>query len=225
MMLEMHGFVVEGAEDGLNALATLGRAMAEGQEPGVILMDAQLPGLSGVDLVQALRVHTTARIFAISGSEVGTEIREATDGFLLKPIEVETLLAAMEGETAVEAGAKVAGPEAVDSAPVIDATVLGKLRGLMSAAAVREIYVAVVADLKVRLLSLEAAMASGDEAEVRRIAHAIKGGCGMVGFTAAAEVASRLETSSILGSYAEELVRFRVALGALEGILGGDFPV
>jgi hypothetical protein len=47
----------------------------------------------------------------------------------------------------------------------------------------------------------------------------------MVGFTAAAEVASRLETSSILGSYAEELVRFRVALGALEGILGGDFPV
>ncbi len=51
----------------------------------------------------------------------------------------------------------------------------------MTERTVREIYAAVVTDLQKRLDALEKAIASGNSDEVRRIGHAIKGGCGMAG--------------------------------------------
>ncbi len=80
MMLEMHGFLVKPADDGAQALKLLKDGMAD---PEVILMDTQMPGLSGVDLLEALRrtVKTSVRIVAISGSEGGEALRQAADGF------------------------------------------------------------------------------------------------------------------------------------------------
>ena len=60
----------------------------------------------------------------------------------------------------------------------------------------RQIYAAVVADLDKRMQALEAAIASGDAAEVRRIGHAIKGGCGMAGALQAARLGALLEEIS-----------------------------
>jgi CheY-like chemotaxis protein len=51
-LLEMQGFRVESAEHGAQALDLLQRSTAQ---PEVILMDAQMPGLSGAELIQALR--------------------------------------------------------------------------------------------------------------------------------------------------------------------------
>jgi HPt (histidine-containing phosphotransfer) domain-containing protein len=51
----------------------------------------------------------------------------------------------------------------------------------------------VVADLGKRAQSLEAAIARGDAAEVRRIGHAIKGGCGMAGALQAARIGPYLK--------------------------------
>ena len=62
MTLEMHGYAVETAEDGAAALVLLA-----GTKPTTILMDTQMPGLSGVELIAALRDVCQARIIAISG--------------------------------------------------------------------------------------------------------------------------------------------------------------
>ena len=66
----------------------------------------------------------------------------------------------------------------------------------MPEAAVRQVYATVAADLKKRSAALETAVAKGDVAEVRRIGHAIKGGCGMAGVQRAALLGALLERES-----------------------------
>jgi len=217
--LEIHGFELETAEDGAEALSLLEKAAAK---PEAILMDTQMPGLSGLALIEALRGISTARIVAISGSDPGDAIRQAADGFLLKPIEVQDLLALLREEPA--APAKAPAVSAAPSAVLIDSAVLEKLKGMMPASAVREIYAAVASDLKTRLETLLAAMDANNAVEVSRIAHAIKGGCAMVGLTGARDAASRLETSNAPVTWPTEVVQLRIALTGLEGMLGDDFP-
>lgn len=244
MMLEMHGFKVASAEDGKQALALLENGEAL---PGVILMDTQMPGVSGVRLIKALRQRlkagstpVTTRIVAISGSEVSDSIRRSADGFLLKPIQIESLLElldaprstddapglAIEASAAPEAStdpidAATAGPiDPIDPSDPIDPAVLAKFKGMMPPAAVREVYTAVASDLETRLSVLAAAMDAGDATEVARIAHTIKGGCGMVGLTTAAAAATRLESSNQQETWPKELLQLHFALGKLQGILG-----
>jgi CheY-like chemotaxis protein len=241
MLLEMHGYPVACAEDGAQALARV-----EAEPPEVILMDTQMPGLSGLDLIRALRAATQARIIAISGSEPGESIRQAADGFLLKPIQPKDLdeLLAAASASPVRSDAAPAGTNSeTDSGtdpdtdpagasagpaldgPVIDPEVLGKLKAMMPPSAVREIYAAVAADLTTRLETLAAAMEAGNAAEVTRLAHTTKGGCSMVGLTAATEAAARLESSNRNGTWSKELAQLRAALAALQRILGDEFPV
>lgn len=225
MMLEIHSFTVETADSGEEALALLDGQDLDRTE--VILMDMQMPGLSGVDLVDALRARSAARIFAISGSDSGNEMRGVADGFLLKPVDMDGLVALLQpGHPAqTETGlALAAESDSSQTPPVIDPAVLGKLKAMMSQAALREIYTAVAVDLKTRLVTLQSAMAASNVLEVKRLAHSIKGGCSMVGLTAATEAAARLETSNTTVTYTEELSQLRAALVALDGILGDDFP-
>ena len=222
MMLEGHGFPSSTADGGLEAIETLGSEPVD-----VILMDTQMPGLSGLELIAALRSHSAARIIAISGSKVSDSIRTACDGFLLKPVEPEDLVAVlaepanMQHPVIQDTGMRAAGD---DHGPVIQPEVLSRLTAMMPAASVREIYDAVAADLKKRLDMLEVAMCASDSAEVSRIAHSVKGGSAMVGFTVATEVAGRLEDSNLSEAWPMELGRLHKALAALEGILGGKFP-
>jgi CheY-like chemotaxis protein len=231
MTLEMHGLTVSVAEDGAAALAILTDSTVGPSpiQPGLILMDSQMPGLSGAELVSALRERTDARIVAISASEPAPAIRQAADAFLLKPVQVEDLLAWLEPkadkpvETELKTVQATAGGTENPTNP-IDPSVLGKLKAMMPASSVREIYVATAADLDTRLAALQAAMDGGNAAEVKRIAHAIKGGCAMVGLTGAREAASRLETIDLPVTWSKELMQLRFALSGLKGMLGDDFP-
>jgi len=236
MMLEMHGFSIDSAEDGTQALALLNAADPAHEVilPEVILMDTQMPGLSGVALIQALREHSSARVVAISGSDPGDAIREAADGFLLKPIHAEELVRMLESSPAAEEPGDVLSVQAEASEEIqngvlaagslIDTAVLGKLKAMMPAKAVEEIYVAVAGDLTTRLAALESAMGSSDADEVKRIAHAIKGGCAMVGLAGARDAASRLETSNLSETWPKELSDLHFALVALKGMLDDGLP-
>jgi CheY-like chemotaxis protein len=223
LVLETYGFPIESAADGAEALELLDKADAT--LPDVILMDTQMPGLSGLDLIAALRnrgaAHAGIKIIAISGSPVEDSIRNATDGFLLKPIEAEDVHSLLEtGFADAVTASKANGHAALDQ--VVDPVVLGKLRAMMPAASVLEIYTAVAADLKTRLVTLSDAMNKNQAQEVARIAHAIKGGCAMVGLKSAQEAASRLETSNAPGAWPAELAQIRNAFEALEGMLSAD---
>ncbi|MGA2084357.1 MAG: response regulator [Terracidiphilus sp.] len=197
-VLIMNGYTVHTAPSGTEALELL----AGGEcVPGVILMDAQMPGLSGTRLIEELRARSHARVVAISGSHAPDEVAAAADGFLLKPFGADALSKLLE-EDAAQAGhavkASPSDPPALDPAePVVHAETLARLRELMPEAAVREIYAAIVADLHQRLAALELAIADGDAAGVRRIGHAIKGGCGMAGARQAARLGALLESGAL----------------------------
>lgn len=225
VVLEMQGFAVDSVEGGEDALAHLESVnSAPGRAPAVILMDTQMPGLSGIPLVHALRQHSIARIIAISGSNVTDSILDATDGFLLKPVAPEALIALLASAEHISTGQSVEATQSAESQNIIDPIVLNKLKSLMRPAAVREIYDVVASDLKARLATLKTAMDSANSAEVARIAHTIKGGCGMVGLSSAVQVATRLEIDNIPEDWSAELLHLRCTLGALEGMLNADFP-
>ncbi len=221
-VLTMSGYTVHTAEDGADAVSQLESAQCA---PDVILMDAQMPGLSGVALIERLRELSNARIFAVSGSHPPDEVIAAADSFLLKPFGAEALQKILEQHT-VEAGAAPAATGTASSGdPVVSSATLAQLRGLMPDSAVREIYAALVADLAQRLDALDKAVASGDPEEVRRIGHAIKGGCAMAGAMQAARIAALLETESNQLDNSRALLRdLRAALGNLKRMLETEFP-
>jgi len=219
MMFEMHGFPVSSAESGESALVLLQSTL-----PEVILMDTQMPGLSGAALIRAIRNAGEIRILAISASDIPEAVLDLTDGFLLKPVEPEALVALLNSATALHP-ASALEPLQDHREDLIDPAVRAKLQSMMSAKALRQIYQAVAADLKPRLRTLQKAMDSGDTAEVSRIGHAIKGGCAMVGLVHAAEAASVLEVSNSSEAWFTQHEKLKSALQALECMLILDFPI
>jgi CheY-like chemotaxis protein len=219
-LLTLNGYMVHTAEDGPKALDLL---TTEGSKPDVILMDAQMPGLSGAELIGQLRTRSTARIIAISGSNPPDQVTAAVDGFLLKPFGIAALQKLITDSVKVSASGT---PSRLDhSQPVISGETLTQFRGMMPEPAVREIYTAVIGDLKKRSQSLEAAIAKGNRDEVRRIGHAIKGGCGMAGVMQAARIGALFEEdsddseSNQLDNRMALLADLRLAIRNLERIL------
>jgi CheY-like chemotaxis protein len=224
-VLTMSGYTVHTAADGLGALALLdaGETM-----PEVILMDAQMPGLSGTDLIDELRARSRAKVFAISGSPAPDEITKAADGFLLKPFGTDGLRKALS-----ELGPPVrlsTTPEGEADPPVLKPETLASFRDSMAEEKVREIYMAVMADLVTRVEDLEAAFNRQDAAEVRRIGHSIKGGCAMAGAAQVSRLGALLEGvtfepgSDQLNNRARLLRDLRTAVSNLERILKAEFP-
>jgi CheY-like chemotaxis protein/HPt (histidine-containing phosphotransfer) domain-containing protein len=192
-ILTMSGYLVQTASGGDESLAVL---HAETFHPDVILMDTQMPGLSGTELIGQLRAHTTATIYAISGSHAPDSVIRGVDGFLMKPIGPEALQRVLESHATLPRSATPPpGPHTVPDTlpPVVDPRVLAQLREMMKESAVREIYAAVVADLNKRRAPLEEALNICDLATVRRIGHSIKGGCSMAGALEAARIGELIE--------------------------------
>lgn len=216
-MLTLRGYTVHTATDGSDALEQLeSRACI----PQVILMDVQLPGLQGAELVQRLRKLCNACIYAVSASCPPEELTSVTDGFLLKPFSVEALQKLLEGHVTPQA---ISIPE--HGEPVIHPKTLAQFRQMMPEHMVREVYAAVITDLKKRQLSLQAAAAEHNAIEVRRIGHAIKGGCGMAGALQAARLGALLEAESDqLYNSAKVLQDLVTATQNLERMLEKEFP-
>jgi CheY-like chemotaxis protein len=187
-ILTLDGYTVHTANEGSEALEMLADGVCE---PQAILMDAQMPGLSGTALIQELRKHTKVHIYAISGSNAPDEVAAAADGFLLKPFSSDALKKLMDGDPLAPSRPMPSHLEPNES--IVDAETLAQFRGMMPPAAVREIYTAVVNDMEHRIRSLEAAIAQGDDVEIRRLGHAIKGGCGMAGAVQAARLGALFE--------------------------------
>ena len=222
-VLTMNGYTIHTAVDGASALEMLSSRACE---PDAILMDAQMPGLSGTGLIRELRARTKAHVYAISGSNAPPEVTAGADGFLLKPfgaVELQTLL---DGGPSAVPKVRVSRLDPGD--PVINPDTLAQFRSMMTPAAVREIYAAVVVDLVKRAQALEAAIAKGDDAEVQRIGHAIKGGCGMAGAMQAAslgalfEEASNETESNLLDNRMALLSDLRAATRNLERMLDAE---
>lgn len=221
-LLTMNGYAVHSAENGDAALELL----AEGEvRPGVVLMDAQMPGLSGMELIAKLRETCRhACIYMISASAPDAALVAAADGLLLKPFHADALRKLVEGHAD-----KIVASHLDPGEQVVSPEILGQLRQLMPESAVREIYVAVVADLRRRIEALGVAIAKHDTAEIRRIGHAIKGGCGMAGAQQAARLGALLEAEAAEDDHLDNsralLGDLRAAVRGLQRILDSQLRV
>lgn len=215
-VLTMSGYTVQAAVSGADAVEVL---EAGTYTPDVILMDTQMPGLSGKELIDELRKRSDAVLYAMSGSDAPAAVVAGADGFLMKPFGPEALQRVLEQHTQ-----EIRRPAPAD-APVLHAETLAQWRGLMPDRAVREIYVAVVTDLYKRIVEIYRAIEQGSAAEVKRIGHAIKGGCGMAGAREAARLGELLESGGDDLVYSRRLVgELRDAAERLKGMLEAEFP-
>ena len=191
-MLTMSGYPVHTAADGLEALELL---TIKSCVPGIVLMDAQMPGLSGVPLIEQLRVLTQARLYVISASHTPEEVKAAADGFILKPFSPESLARLIEEQ---EIQARPSAAPALDpEEPIVNPETLAQLRAMMPDKAVRQIYEAIVVDLGRRTSALQAALAKEEWVEIRRLGHAIKGGGAIAGAVQVARLGELVESGAL----------------------------
>lgn len=191
-VLTMSGYPVHTAADGSAALALLA---GEGCVPAVILMDVQMPGLSGLPLIEQLRALSQARLYVISASSTPQAVLAAADGFLLKPFPPEALTRLIEEQEALLHPAGEPGLDPTET--IINLETLAQLREMMPDKAVRQIYEAIVADLGRRIAALTNAVAKSEWAETRRIGHAIKGGGAMAGAVQVARLGELIESGAL----------------------------
>ncbi|MGB7877057.1 MAG: response regulator [Anaerolineales bacterium] len=89
-VLDMAGYRSESVYDGLEAMKRLSNS-----QPDVVLLDLQLPGLSGVDILQKMRaderMKTIPVIVITAYAYVAKSLPIEPDLFLLKPVDIHDL--------------------------------------------------------------------------------------------------------------------------------------
>ncbi|MBB3956386.1 MULTISPECIES: response regulator [Novosphingobium] len=97
-VLKSQGFTVEPVGDGLEALDK-----ARAFVPNLMIMDIQLPNISGLELIEGakadplLRMIPVLAVTAYAGKGDEDRIREAgADGYLAKPVSIGPFMAAVK---------------------------------------------------------------------------------------------------------------------------------
>jgi len=233
-ILERGGHSVILASDGEQALDAL-----EQERPDVVLLDRNMPGMGGMETLQAIRLIGRGRErlpVAMLSADVTPEARREAleagfDTFLPKPIEALRLLEEVQALSAVrpeeerrqEPQPAARAPRQAAATPLINTETLGHLEELGSSAAFVEKLVGVfLADSSALLTRVEQALAGRNYHEFRSLLHAMKGSsasigtdqltamCGNLGRLSDAEL--RLQAPALLRSLGE-------ALGAARGEL------
>lgn len=194
-LLEAEGQQVSTAESQNEALARLSK-----QPFDAVLTDLHLPDTDIHELISKVReqIAPTTALIGISGSEPGREVRALLDDFLPKPFSTdeffEAVMRAKEPKDAIEQKTQEILEDS--STPVLDTNIYKKLLSSMPAAQVREFYKITLNDTRHRRELIQAAFEQGDLATCRAEAHAIKGGCGMVGAMELRALAASIETGA-----------------------------
>ena len=99
-VLKSQGFTVEPVADGRDALER-----ARSFVPNLIIMDIQLPNISGLDLIEAatadpvLRLIPVLAVTAYAGKGDEERIRDAgADNYLAKPVSIGPFMAAVKAQ-------------------------------------------------------------------------------------------------------------------------------
>lgn len=98
-LLRAHGHVTEAVRDGREVVER-----ARVFSPDLVIMDIQLPHVSGLELIEALKKDETLRaapimaVTAYAGKGDEERIRDAgAEGYLAKPVSIGPFMAAVKG--------------------------------------------------------------------------------------------------------------------------------
>jgi CheY-like chemotaxis protein len=198
LLLAHEGHQVLRANDAGSALEFLSADKAV--RPDVLLVDLQMPGVSGGQLAERVRALGSPEplLLAMSATEAKRQQLLAFDGFLLKPLALDDLRRALKPKKRGRVpGIRVAHPGRVAAAPAngeaLDMAVVDKLLTMMPIQALHEVISACIADTRTSVEDLKKQVQQGDSAGVRQSAHRIKGAALMIGATHIARLATGLE--------------------------------
>lgn len=201
VLLAGEGYRVEVASSGEEALSSLAAASSA---PDVVLMDMQMPGISGEELGRRLRElgGKSMKLIAMSGSRSEGSKAGASDAFLLKPFSMAEFSEALE-RLDERASSAPGGerPYPASGEEVLDPRIFKMFEGTVGKEQLRELYGLCLSDAERQLTAMRAAAAAGDDAEFRRCAHTIKGGLGMLGARELQRLCGLLEEAGLSGNY------------------------
>jgi len=186
-ILDRGGHSVKLVEDGEQVLDA-----AEHERFDVVILDRNMPGLSGIEALQALRVMERGAertpVIMLSADATAEAKKEAydagVDSFLSKPIEALRLLEEVQTIAAGRGAASGASPKnaptepaaALADAPQVNIETLAYLEELGSSPAfVKKLCGVFLTDSKALLERIRAAMEGRNYDEVRAALHALKG--------------------------------------------------
>jgi two-component system, sensor histidine kinase RpfC len=233
-ILERGGHAVTLVPDGEQALDALEQARFD-----VVLLDRNMPGMGGIEALQAIRMMTRGRerlpVIVLSADvmpEARRECLEAgADTFLPKPVEAIRLLEEIQnlaGAKATEAARAAEVPQrsvraAPANVPAVNLDTLAHLEELGSSHSFLAKLIGVFLEDNASLLErMESAIAGRNLAEFRSLLHAMKGSsasmgtdrltrvCGNLGQFSDAEL--RLQAPALVKSLADEFTTARSEL-------------
>jgi two-component system, sensor histidine kinase RpfC len=231
-ILERSGHNITLVNDGEQTLDAIEREAYD-----IVILDRNMPGMGGMEALQAIRLMTRARarlpVIMLSADVTPEAKREAleagADTFLPKPIEALRLLDEIQRLASKPEGARKDEPaaaprEAATSAlAVVNAETLGHLEELGSSLAFVERLIGVfISDSSGILARIEKVLAGRDFHEFRSLVHAMKGSsasmgtdrltraCTSLGKLSDAEL--RLQAPALLRMLSEEVAAARTQL-------------
>jgi PAS domain S-box-containing protein len=214
-LLEKQGHRVTVAGNGQEAVtAVLGSAF------DVVLMDVQMPHMSGLEATALIRAHERKTgghvpIIAMTAHAMKGDrercLDAGMDGYLAKPISPRDLYAAIDELTAPD----VAVPAGIDRDSLAN-----RFAGDM--ALLREVAASFLEDGPARMATLEAAVTARDAATLAATAHLLRGSISIFGEGPAVDAALELELRGQRGEWhgvAETLATFKAEFGRMRDTL------
>jgi signal transduction histidine kinase/HPt (histidine-containing phosphotransfer) domain-containing protein/FixJ family two-component response regulator len=202
------GYAAESARNGVEALS-----LWKSGRFSLLLTDCNMPEMDGYELAKTIRASEAATdsrhypIIACTANAMGGEaeicLAAGMDDYLVKPVELKKLLAKLERWLPIPA--RPAAPPVLSAVArrartPIDRVALARVSA-GDAAVERDIFIEFERANEGDAALLRQAVADGDSAQVKRLAHLIKGGCAMVGALALANVCERIERASRDGDW------------------------
>ncbi|HEX4155539.1 MAG TPA: response regulator [Acidobacteriaceae bacterium] len=238
-LLRLKGYEVTHVHSGVEALEVIGQL---GSRLDIVLCDIHMPGLRGSELVSMLlaarsegTLPTRMLLLGMSGSAPDRAEAQLFDFFLHKPFSIEDFTEAVERTGAERNGAgKHSGGEPSggrrdnhrgatrdklhsSALPPLEEKTFAQLRSKLADDQLRQLYLMTIEDVTSRLERMAAAAKAGDTVGIRHEAHAIKGGCGMVGAFELQELAAAMEGGSAVDT--SSLANFAAACQRLQRML------
>ena len=208
LMLERNGHSVTVVEDGESAVS----AWRTGQFD-VILMDVMMPKLDGIEATRHIRREEIGSgrrtpIIALTANAMQNDqdscLAAGMDGYLVKPIKLDQLYQEIERAWQPQAR-QTANPSAERGEVLVfdHADALERMGGSLDI--LHSLFDLFLQEQANYAASIEQAMASGNQADLIRAAHTLKGALGTLSANRAQGVAAALE----LAAKAGEAARYR----------------